>query len=145
MRAASLVRGLSSREMAVAKALQQHGRPMGAYELVEQLRNEGINAPTTVYRALSRLMKMGVVHRLESLNAYVWCWRGQDCPRGSVVFAICDSCGSVTEFDESEIGRRLTAWASDASFSVEQTTIELRGKCRTCGPAASLDKLNGEN
>jgi Fur family transcriptional regulator, zinc uptake regulator len=105
--------------------------------LVDLLKDQGITAPTTVYRALDRLMNMGIVHRLESLNAYILCtW---DRPHGPTMFAICEACGTVDEFTDSAIANRLLAWADAAAFSLGPTTIELRGRCRNCAsenPAA---------
>ena len=50
-----------------------HG-PVGAYELLDELRAERRGAaPPTVYRALDFLMGNGLIHRIESLNAYVGC------------------------------------------------------------------------
>ena len=45
-----------------------------AYDLLAELdRQGGAAKPPTVYRALDFLMAHGLVHRLESLNAYVGC------------------------------------------------------------------------
>ena len=72
---------------------------MSAYAILDAVQNARITAPTTVYRALSRLIADGAVHRLESLNAYVAC---SDLPHlhGSSVFAICRDCGHVDELAE---------------------------------------------
>ena len=50
-----------------------HG-PVGAYDLLDMLRAKRRNAaPPTVYRALEFLLQCGLIHRIESLNAYVGC------------------------------------------------------------------------
>jgi hypothetical protein len=129
MRPASLMRVLSFNEMAVAKALRQHGavRHLRACRTASSRRHQRANHGSPVPLAGS------CAHHLESLNAYVWSWRGPDCADGSVVFAICNTCGSVMEFDQAEIGRRSSMWGTlQSSFSLERTTIEVRGKCRTC-------------
>jgi Fur family zinc uptake transcriptional regulator len=122
-----------SKDQLIAQALRDADHPLSAYELIERLRNHGINAPTTVYRALNRLVETGEVHRLESLNAFVCCAR--NCRHGTAVFAICEARGAVAEFDDDVIAKRLATWASAASFLVDRTTIELRGRCGSCGPA----------
>jgi Fur family zinc uptake transcriptional regulator len=121
------------KDQLIAHALRVAGRPLSAYELMELLRSEGINAPTTVYRSLSRLIAAGEVHRLESLNAFVCCTH--NCRHEAVVFAICEACGTVAEFDDEVIAERLAGWAQAARFSLEHTTIELRGRCESCGPS----------
>jgi Fur family zinc uptake transcriptional regulator len=126
--------GLSGKDEMIARALREASRPVSAYELMGLLRDQGVNAPTTVYRALNRLIATGEVHRLESLNAFVCCARR--CRHGTAVFAICEACGAVTEFDDDVVAQRLTGWARTTNFSLERTTIELRGRCDTCQPTS---------
>jgi Fur family zinc uptake transcriptional regulator len=114
----------------IVEALRGVGRPVSAYELIEELRAKATLAPQTVYRALDRLIADGQAHRLESLNAFVACRHPSH--EGAAVFAICDDCGTVTEFDEPDAIARLGAWAKRARFAVDQMTLELRGRCRAC-------------
>jgi Fur family zinc uptake transcriptional regulator len=103
---------------------------MSAYDVMEHLRPQGVRAPTTVYRSLNRLMHLGLVHRLESLNAFVPC--AHDGDHAGLFFAICESCGSVAEFTDTLIDEQLAARAKTAQFSVHQATLELKGQCRAC-------------
>ena len=57
----------------IVEALKSAGRPVSAYEIIDQLREQAVLAPQTVYRALDRLIASGSAHRLESLNAFVAC------------------------------------------------------------------------
>jgi Fur family zinc uptake transcriptional regulator len=114
----------------IVEALRGVGRPVSAYELIEELREKATLAPQTVYRSLDRLIADGQAHRLESLNAFVACRRPSH--EGAAVFAICDDCGTVTEFDEPVAVDRLRAWAKKAKFAVDRMTLEIRGRCRTC-------------
>lgn len=116
----------------VLSALQEDPRPHSAYELVDKLRDAGISAPATVYRALGRLIDAGSVHRLESLNAYVACTGGhcqEDC---DAAFAICDDCGSVEELADAAVVKAAAAWAKNNTFMLSATTLELRGVCKAC-------------
>lgn len=119
----------------IIEALRGMGQPVSAYELIEQLRNKTTLAPQTVYRSLDRLIAEGQAHRLESLNAFVACRHPSH--RGAVVFAICDDCRSVTEFNEADAVNSLAAWAKKAKFDVRQMTLELRGRCKTCAKSAA--------
>jgi Fur family zinc uptake transcriptional regulator len=114
----------------IVEALRGVGRPVSAYELIEELREKATLAPQTVYRSLDRLIADGQAHRLESLNAFVACRHPSH--EGAAVFAICDDCGTVTEFDEPAAIERLRAWAKKTKFAVHQMTLELRGHCRAC-------------
>jgi Fe2+ or Zn2+ uptake regulation protein len=53
-------------------------------------------APITVYRALDFLMENGLVHRIESRNAFLACAHDHDAT-SMVAFLICERCGSVGE------------------------------------------------
>ena len=126
---------MGPRDKAVADALRRAAKPLSAYELIDLLKDEGVIAPTTMYRSLRRLMRAGLAHRLESLNAFVLC--NQACSGCAAVFAICDGCGTVAEFKAPEIGERLNAWAQSTRFALGQTIIELRGRCRHCATAGA--------
>jgi Fur family zinc uptake transcriptional regulator len=123
---------LSSKEELVAKVLREEPRPWKAYELIAHLRNRGFSSPPIVYRALERLVRCGLAHRLESLHAFVTC--ADDCSRGSGValFAICDTCGEATEFQQPQIISALTSWAEGNKFFVRHVTLEIKGQCARC-------------
>ena len=70
--------------------------PVGAYDILDTLRTGSRRAaPPTVYRALAFLIEHGLVHRLESRNAYVGC--AMPAVPHSGQFLICHDCGSVGE------------------------------------------------
>lgn len=114
----------------IVEALRYAGRPVSAYELIDQLREKVVLAPQTVYRALDRLIATGAAHRLETLNAFVACSHVRH--EGRAIFAICESCGTVIEFDDHRAVDSLSAWAKKAAFSVREMTLELRGRCEAC-------------
>ena len=88
-------------------------------------------APPTVYRALDFLIEQGLIHRIESLNAYVGCPRPER-PHVSQ-FLICGGCGAAAELDDPAIARAVLRRASELGFVVERQTIEVRGFCPQCG------------
>jgi Fur family zinc uptake transcriptional regulator len=116
-------------------ALRESARPVSAYEIIDQLRDRATLAPQTVYRALDRLIASGSAHRLESLNAFVACC--QSGHQGAAVFAICENCGTVTEFAEPRAVDALAAWAKKSKYTVRAMTLELRGRCAACSAQAA--------
>lgn len=76
-------------------------RPLSAYDLMEALWTRGVRAATTVYRSLHRLTGPGLVHRLESVNAYVAC--SHDGDHAGVVFADLRELRNVREFTDANI------------------------------------------
>ena len=79
-------------------------KPVGAYALLDQLRNEDLgSAPPTVYRALDFLIENGLIHRIERMNAFVGCSHPGEAHRG--FFLICGDCGNAEELRERRRGR----------------------------------------
>jgi Fur family zinc uptake transcriptional regulator len=105
--------------------------PVGAYTLLDRLREEGIRAqPPTVYRALEFLVANGLIHRIESLNAYVGC---ADPNEGHVgQFLICTNCRSAAELDDPGIGSAIASRAREIGFAVSHATVEVAGLCPNC-------------
>lgn len=106
-------------------------RAVKAYDLLARL---GAGAmPPTIYRALDFLVAQGLVHRLESLNAYVGCPR----PRADhdSQFLICEGCGIVDEIDAPELAAEVCRRAGAAGFEPSRQTLEVHGLCGQCrGP-----------
>lgn len=124
--------GLTKNQELVFDALNRAQGPLSAYALLDQLREKGFRAPLQVYRALEKLQSAGLVHRLESLNAFVACAHPHDHDHGLMAFAICEGCGQVTEFSDAMIEERLGEWATKTGFHADHTTIEIRGRCGSC-------------
>lgn len=130
---------LTRNQALVFDALSAAEAPLSAYTILDRLRDEGLRAPLQVYRALDKLVEYGLVHRLESLNAFVACnhptgeTHGES--HGTVAFAICEECGGVTEFAEQDAVKRLGEWARTEGFHPHSTVIELRGLCEDCAGA----------
>lgn len=110
-------------------------RPRGAYAILEELdRAEGSRtAPLTVYRALDFLQGQGLVHRIESLNAYVGCADPGEAHAGQ--FLVCERCGDAMELDDADVDAAIRAAAGRRGFSVVRPTVEVRGVCPRCAAA----------
>ncbi|HCF1774321.1 TPA: transcriptional repressor [Pseudomonas aeruginosa] len=124
---------LTPHQQRVLTTLRHASEPLSAYALLDRLRDEGFKAPMQVYRALERLAEQGLVHRLETLNAYVSCAHAAGCRHGFTAFAICDDCGHVDEFTDKDLSHCLTRWMKNNAFSLRSSTIEFYGKCTNCG------------
>ena len=128
---------LTKNQALVFHALEGADTPLGAYDILDNLRVDGLRSPLQIYRALDKLIGMGLVHRLESLNAFVLCSHcGEEVSHESAAFTICTKCGKVAEVNDPSLARRLMQMASDAGFALEKSTIELRGLCAACQAAA---------
>ncbi|ANK83276.1 Fur family transcriptional regulator [Minwuia thermotolerans] len=133
---AERTRKLTRNQGLVHDVLDRAGGPLSAYAILDQLRGEGLRAPLQVYRALEKLLEFGLAHRLESLNAYVACSHRHR-PGGIAVFAICDDCGEVSEFQDEQVRDRLAEQAESRRFTLDHATVELHGLCRDCAEDAA--------
>lgn len=125
---------LSINETSIYDELVRQGCALTAYELLESVRPSGIRSPTQVYRALERLEGRHLVHRIESINAFIACAHSHESnPHPSTVgFAICEKCGNIAEIDMSNVAKKLGGLASKTDFKVEYSLLEFRGKCQNC-------------
>ena len=122
---------LTPQRKTVLRLLCEADRPLSAYELLDQLRASVRNpAPPTVYRALDFLLEQGLVHKLETLHAYIGCAH-PDHPHASQ-FLICDDCGGVSEVEDPAVARSLTAAGKAAGFRTKRPVVELLGTCADC-------------
>jgi Fur family transcriptional regulator, zinc uptake regulator len=123
---------LTRNQMLVLGVLNLTAKPLSAYAILDALRDEGLRAPLQVYRALDKLVELGFVHRLESLNAFLACQHTGCGNANSVAFAICGACGKVDELEDSELARELKSVSIKTGFVLTHSVVELRGTCSGC-------------
>lgn len=108
---------------------------VGAYEILDRLATKGTRlAPISVYRAIDALMEAGVIHRLESKNAFFACRRlHHDFEKGKrpIVMA-CEKCGAVAEVDSEGVFETIDKVARAANFKPRVKFVEVSGTCPRC-------------
>jgi len=120
----------------VFELVWQSHTPVGAYDVLDQLSSKSGKAqPPTVYRALEFLLAQGLIHRIESLNAYIGCAVPDIDHAGQ--FLICRDCGMAAELVDSRIDAAIGKGAQAVGFCIEHPTVELEGVCARCRKTAS--------
>jgi Fur family zinc uptake transcriptional regulator len=120
----------ATRERVLELIWQSH-RPLGAYDVLAMLAQDGHNAaPPTVYRALDFLQQNGLVHRIASLNAFIGCAHAGTPHQG--IFLICYRCGNVLELSAPLVSEAISNAASDVKFQPDTVTVEVSGQCPRC-------------
>ena len=126
---------LTTQRRQVLAIVSGAGRPVGAYEILDALRTRVPGAaPPTVYRALDFLVEQGLVHRLETLHAFVGCAHPDEPHAGQ--FLICRACGKVCELEDPLVSRSVQAAADASGFRAEHPVVEIRGRCARCAGGA---------
>jgi Fur family zinc uptake transcriptional regulator len=104
----------------------------GAYDILERMAAKGNRlAPISVYRAIEALMEAGVVHRLESRNAFFACHASHRAGHGQIVLT-CERCTSVAEVGAGGVLDDIDAAARAVGFEVRRAIVEVSGLCGHC-------------
>jgi len=125
---------LTTNQAKILAALRRRpGHALTAYQVLESLQVEGIRGPQTVYRALDALLRAGLAHRIESLNAFTACTHhDHGHPAHRPAFAVCRSCGRIAELDDQALSAVLGVVEERTGFEVEERVVELVGRCSAC-------------
>jgi Fur family zinc uptake transcriptional regulator len=103
-----------------------------AYGLLGALKEFDASAkPTTVYRALDFLLEQGLIHRVESLNAYVGCKAPEQ--RHELLLLICERCHTVEELPAAGLMEAAAREIASAGFAPSRKSFEVHGVCAECG------------
>ena len=123
---------LTRNQKVVLRALTGSDVPLSAYDILDlrPVRDQGLKAPLTIYRALDKLQAFGLVHRIESLNAFVACDRGPHTE--PVGFMSCDQCRKTVELPVGACEEVLRSSARANGFTLDKITVEISGRCTAC-------------
>ena len=105
--------------------------PAKAYDILENLKGKEWSAkPPTVYRALDFLLETGLVHKLDSINAYIGCSHPRE--HDGCYFLICTDCNEAKECCSPELTDAIELAWSKNSFRPKKVTLEVLGQCGEC-------------
>lgn len=119
----------------VLEILLQEHRALGAYAILDRLRENGFGSqPPVAYRALDFLVSNGLAHKIERLNAFIACAHPSE--SHAPAFMICRLCDAVAETHSSPARGALGDAARASGFRIERTVVEAEGVCPTCADKA---------
>ncbi len=110
-----------------------------AYDLLDRIKPLQSSAkPATIYRALDFLIEQGLIHRVESLNAFVGC----SCSghQHELLLLICKRCNEVEERPAPKVMEAISQEFQQAGFVPHSKAIEAQGICGKCN---QLSAING--
>ncbi len=120
---------MTSSRLRTYELILEAAGPIKAYDVIDRFHPEGAAKPPTVYRALGFLEQMGLIHRIESLNAFVACDTHDH--QHTAGFLLCECCGQSQEIALPDIAA-IEAGAAKTGFRVQHVTLEARGLCADC-------------
>ena len=119
------------REQVFRHVARSH-KPVSAYDLIESLAKEGKRlAPVSVYRILEVFQSAGLVHRLESRNAFFACMT-EHASASQTITLLCEGCERVVEADAPDAFRAIGLATRTSSFRAQNVVIEVSGMCMDC-------------
>ena len=125
---------LNNKQSLVMNLLSKSKGPLSAYQILYDLNDHGFRGPTQVYRVLDKLLELGLVHRLESMNAFVACQQEKCHEKNKEInlFTICKICGSVQELLSNGLKNLVKSLSKDNNFLLKNSVLELSGVCSKC-------------
>jgi Fur family zinc uptake transcriptional regulator len=115
----------------VLSLIWESHKAVKAYELLDRFKPlKNAAKPATIYRALDFLIEQGLVHRIESLNAFVGCSRSGH--QHEQLLLICNRCHDVEERPATDVMAALADEIAQAGFVAHSKAIEIQGLCRQC-------------
>ncbi len=111
---------------------------LGAYDVLDRMaRKSGDRlAPISVYRAIDALLAAGVVHRIESKNAFFACHAPHHNHERHIAL-VCERCQMVMEVPGQTIFAALDAASAACGFKLSLAVAEGAGLCPACATAAA--------
>ena len=126
---------LTEPRRAVLDAILSAGTPFTVEELCGAAPAVG---RATVFRTIKLLQESEVICRLALDDGGV---RYQLSHGGHHHHLICNSCGAVDEFGDSDLDALIDRNARDHGFEVSGHSIELYGRCSTCAASGRGDEI----
>ncbi|BBA33117.1 transctiptional regulator [Methylocaldum marinum] len=115
----------------VLELIWESHRAVKAYDLLDRIKPfEQAAKPATVYRALEFLLEQKLIHRVESLNAFIGCNCSER--RHEQLLLICERCGNVEERPGTEVMAAVASEVEEAGFKLHRKAIEIHGLCPHC-------------
>ena len=115
----------------VLEIISSNHKPSRAYDLLAKLRDAGLSdKPPTIYRALDFLIENKIVHKLNTINAYVACFDEES--EEISCFLICEMCQEIEEFHNKNLSKVLTNIGKKRGITIKNLNLEIGFKCQEC-------------
>ena len=123
---------LSAPRSAVVETLADLGCSVTAREIADRLHDRGQDiGVASIYRTLELLDKLRLTRRVDAAEG-VARYEPVDPSGEHHHHIVCDSCGEVAAFEDSELERAIERLASRVDYSIDAHDVTLRGECPAC-------------
>ena len=123
---------LSGPRSAVVETLADLGCSVTAKEISDRLHERGQEVGlASVYRTLELLDKLRLTRRVDAAEG-VARYEPLDPGGDHHHHIVCDTCGEVTRFEDSDLERAIERLAGRVDYAIEGHDVTLRGECPAC-------------
>ena len=117
----------------VIKTLSKHKKPISAYELRDEINNNGdvsINI-SQIYRVLEFWIDLGLIHKISSINKFLLCITPEE--KHTHMLNLCTVCEKVFETCNEQMGLNLKKSTAKLDLAFNNTrSIEIPVICPQC-------------
>ncbi len=115
----------------VLEIIASNHKPAKAYDILAKLKEEGFSdKPPTVYRALDFLIENKMVHKLNTINAYVACFNNET--EEVSCFLICTKCKDIEELQDEGIINAIANIGKSKNINIKNINLEIEFRCEKC-------------
>ncbi len=123
---------LSAPRSAVVECLADLGCSVTAREIADRLRERGSDVGVaSIYRTLDLLHSLDLARRVDMAEG-VARYEPVDPSGEHHHHLVCESCGEVTAFEDTELERAIERLALRVDYAVDAHDVTLRGHCPDC-------------
>ena len=117
----------------VIKTLSKHKKPISAYELRDEINNNGdvnINI-SQIYRVLEFWIDLGLIHKISSINKFLLCITPEE--KHTHMLNFCTVCENVFETCNEQMGLNLKKSTAKLDLAFNNTrSVEIPVICPQC-------------
>jgi Fur family zinc uptake transcriptional regulator len=122
----------------VLETLIKADGPLKAYDLMEILRDQGHRlTASTIYRILDFFLQGGLVHRVNTLNAFVAC-KGESQEHHGPLILVCPECETTMEINDPDLNEKIFSRLGVLGYTVKTGSIEMRAVCPNCSKSETV-------
>ena len=117
----------------VIKTLSRHKKPISAYELRDEINNNGdININISqIYRVLEFWIDLGLIHKISSINKFLLCITPEE--KHTHMLNFCTVCEKVFETCNEQMGLNLKKSTAKLDLAFNNTrSVEIPVICPQC-------------
>jgi Fur family transcriptional regulator, zinc uptake regulator len=131
---------LTTLRMQVLAEIAASHDAVGAYAVLDRLaqKSGGRLAPISVYRAIDALLDAGLIHRLESKNAFYAC-HAVHVARERHIALVCEACDRVVEVPAQGLYALIEDASRSSGFILGAAVAEGMGHCAQCAARRAAD------